>query len=141
MLDDRGGHEPKICRTCELALTHRNTAGDLGEVLAQTNPDQELLERSKLGGAVHPLGISRDLADRFHVSGKPGEPVGGALLAFEQTLHGMGSPADALAHGSRGIPEHGFSRARNLAGHAYQFYHGTALITVGQHRLLDRYLL
>ena len=133
-LDDRRGHEPEIGRAHKLTLAHRNTARDLGKVFAEADPDQEFLQLAQGAGIVHPLGIGRELADRFNIGREPGQAVGGALLAFEQALHGMDDQADALAHGGRRIPEQRFNRKRGLAGQDNQLEPGAAPISLGQHR-------
>jgi hypothetical protein len=58
---------------------------------------------------VHPFGIVGKLTDRFDVSRKPSEAVGGALLAVEQALDRVRLDADTFARRRR-VPEYRLGR-------------------------------
>ena len=67
----------------DLALIHRQAAEDLGEVLAEADAGQKLLGPAEAALLVHPPRISRELADGFDISRKPGEAVDGVLLSLD----------------------------------------------------------
>ena len=97
-LGDRQARQPDIGRADDLALAHRNAALDLREIFADPDLDDEFLDLAERAGVVHPLGVGRELAHRFDISGEPGKSVRGALLAIEQTVDGAILDRDKLAH-------------------------------------------
>ena len=72
-------------------------------------------------GVMSALGKGGDLADGFDIGRKPGQSMGGALLAVEQALDGVGLDPHALAHRRGRVPQHRFRGERRLAGKARSF--------------------
>ena len=83
--------KPEIARPHDFALAHRNAADDLGEIFAEPDADQMLLDFAEVAVADHALGIGGELAHRLDIGGEPGQPVGRALLAVEQAADGVPS--------------------------------------------------
>ena len=130
----RCGHrrrrEPDIGRPHDLALAHRNAALDLGEVFADPDLDDELLDLAETAGRMHPLGIGRELADRFDIGREPGQAVGGALLAVEQPVDRVGVDAHALAHGSDRIRQQPLGHQGGFPGQREQLDPGVAAVAL-----------
>ncbi len=112
---DLRGREPEIARPHQFALAHRNAAEHLGEIFAEGDADEVLLDLAEQTVGGQPLDIGGKLADRLHVSGKPGEPVRRALLAVEQARHRMALDEHALAHACRGVGQEGVGGRNSLA--------------------------
>ena len=86
---DRRRGEPDIGGPHDLALAHGNAAQNLGEIFAEPDLDDELLDFTQRIGIVHALGIGRELAHRLDIGGEPGETMSGALFAVEQPGDGV----------------------------------------------------
>ena len=66
------------------------------------------------------VGIGRKLAHRLDISGEPGEPVRGALLAIKQTADHMAFHHHPLAHFGRRIRQQRIECSTRLTGKFHQ---------------------
>ena len=82
--------DPDIGGPDDLALAHRDAAGDLGEVFAAADGQDQPLDLAQLGRRLQPCCPARHLAQACRVGGQPGQPVGGVLLGLQ---HPPGDPA------------------------------------------------
>src|SRR5262249_5508206 len=76
--------QAKIGQTDDFALTHWNAAKHLRQEFADADTDQKILGFGELSRPADTVGISGELPHRFDISGKPREPMGGALLAIKK---------------------------------------------------------
>ena len=129
-----GGAQTEIGRAHDLALTHRDAARDLRQEFADPDRDHQLLRFAQRAGVMGALGKGGHLTDAFDIGGEPGQPVGGALLALEQPLDGVGVDSDARTHGRRRVPQDRFRGQRRLAGKSQEFEPGIAPGCLRQHR-------
>ena len=78
--------KPEIGQAHDLALAHRECRP---AIWARYSPspmrDEQFFDLAEVAGRSHPLGIGGELAHRLDIGREPGEAVGGALLAVEQT--------------------------------------------------------
>ena len=100
---DRRGGQAEIGRPHDLALADRDAAQDLREIFAEPDADEQFLDLGKPPAAMHALGIGGELPHRLDIGRKPGEPVGGALLAVEQARDRPPLQHHALAHLGGGV--------------------------------------
>ena len=114
-------------------MAHGDAAQHLGEIFAKSDLDQKLLCLAERVGIVEPLGIVRKLANRLDVGRKPSQPVGGALLAVEQTLDRVGLDADTFAQARRRVAQDGLGRKHGLARQHDEFEPSPATVGLGQH--------
>ena len=112
---DRGRAQAEIGEADDLALAHRNAAEHLRQIFAGADAHQKLLDLAEIAVRHHPLGVSGELADRFGVSGEPGETVGGALFAVEHPRHRPALDGDPGRHGAAGIGEQRFDGGDGFA--------------------------
>ena len=79
------GGKPEIGRPHDFALAHRNAA----EICARYSPSPIRTISSSISPkravAAHALGVGGELAHRLDIGREPGEAMGGALLAVEQS--------------------------------------------------------
>ncbi len=129
----RGRGQSEIGGTNDLALAHRNAAQNLRQKFADPDLDQEFLDLAQRAGVMGALGEGRHLADAFDIGREPGEAVGGALLAVEQPLDGMGLDPDPAAHGSDGVAQDRFRGEVRLAGEREEFEPGISPGRLLQH--------
>ena len=97
------GIEAEVGEAHHLALAHRDAAGNLGEVFAKPDLDQERLGLAEPAGGLHALGIGAELAHRLDVGGEPGEAVGRALLAVERGRRQLALDHHLGPHGRGGV--------------------------------------
>src|SRR5262249_9302872 len=90
--------QPYVGGPHDLALTHRDTAENLAQILAEPDLGDQLLGLAEPAGKVQLVCPGRQLADGFDIGREPGEAMGGALLAIERTLHGEVLNADPPAN-------------------------------------------
>ena len=77
--------QAEIGRAHDLALAHRNAAERSARDIRRARCGRSApRSRRSSPPSLHALGIGGELAHRFDVGRKPGEPMGGALLAVEQ---------------------------------------------------------
>ena len=130
---DRIRCEPDIGRTHDLALAHGNAALNLGEVFADAELDQQLLDLAQCTARMHPLGIGRELPHRFDIGREPGKAVRGALLAIEQPVDHLIIHHDAPAHRRRRVSEQRLNGLRRRSGKRNQLSPGVAALGFVQH--------
>jgi hypothetical protein len=106
------GRQRDVGRPHHLALAHGDAADDLGEILADADPDQQLLDLAQTAGGIHPLRIGGELAHRLHIGGKPGKSVGGALLTVERLTRFVFG--EAAADGKRRVGEQRLGGGRGV---------------------------
>ena len=87
----------------DLALADRDATLDLGEIFAKADADDQLFDLRQQPALLHAPGISGELAHRFDIGRKPGEPVRRALFAVEQTRRLPPLQHHPLAHLGGGI--------------------------------------
>ena len=102
---DRRRRQPEIGQPHDLALAHRDAAEDLGQIFAGADTDDQILGLAEGPTIGEPLGIGGKLPDGLQIGGKPGEPVGGALFAIEDTPHRAALDRDAIGDGAAGVGE------------------------------------
>ena len=133
------GRQAEIKWPHHFALAHRNAADDLGKIFAEPDANQKVFDLAKRALAGHARGVGRELPHRFDISGKPGEPVGRALLAVEQAPDQMAFHDHALTHFGRCVPQQGVEGRAGLAGEFDQFGVGAGGTgSGGWHELLGR---
>ena len=74
--------EAEVGRPDDLVLADRNAAGDLGQIFTDADANDQFLGLAERTGRRHPLGVRRQLPNRFDVGREPGQAMGGALLAI-----------------------------------------------------------
>jgi hypothetical protein len=97
-------------------LAHRDATGDLGEVFADTDPDDIVLGVAELAAGDHALRIGNKLTHGFDIGREPRKTVGGALLAVEQPVHDVTFDDDPLAQLGGRVLQQGFDRRHRRAG-------------------------
>ena len=117
----RGRAQAEIGQAHDLALAHRDAAEDLRQIFAGADPDQKVLDLAKLGGFHEALGVSRQLADRFHVGREPSQPVGGALFAVERARNRAAVDADARGDSAPGVRKKRLDGRNRLAERGNKF--------------------
>jgi hypothetical protein len=135
---DGVGREPDVGGTHDFALTHGNAALDLGEILADPELDEQLLGLSKTAAGVHPLRIRRELPYRLDISREPGEAMGRALLAVEQSIDHAAVDRDPLPYRRRRLRQQCVRRLRRLPRERNEPRRGTAALSLVQHRRSPR---
>ena len=125
---DLAGHQAEIREPQDLALAHRNAAGDLGDVFAESDADDQFFEFAETTDLGHARRIGRELAHGLDISRKPGEPVRGALLRIEALARNTAIKLDAGAHLAGGIGEQSFERTGGVTGERDQ----TSTIRIGR---------
>jgi hypothetical protein len=113
---DLRGAEPVVGRTYDLVLAHRNSAGDLREVLADADTDDVLFDLAELAGAAKTLRIAAELPDRLDIGRKPGQPVNRMLFAVDQPIDDMALDHDPFADFGRCVRQQSVSRRDGAAG-------------------------
>ena len=81
---DRRGRQMQLVQTRDLALAHRDPARDPGQVLAESDPQDQRFTFSEPAAAVQPGRPILHLTERFDVGGQPGEAMDRVLLALER---------------------------------------------------------
>ena len=113
---DLGEREAEVGGTHDLALAHRNAADHLGQIFAETDPDQQVLRLAQSPRRLHSLRIGGELAHRLHVGGKPGKPMGGALLAIHRPGGELAVAHHPGAHRDGGVGEQRLGRHGGRTG-------------------------
>ncbi len=75
--------EPEVGEAGELLLVHRDAAGDLAQVFADRDLDQQLLGLAQAAFPCQPLGIFGKDTHDLDIGGEPGERVEVVLLGVE----------------------------------------------------------
>ncbi len=92
--------------------------------LAGADADQKLFSLAESAGSLQPLGVGRELPDRFGISSKPGETVGRALLTVEHTRYHMAINCHARRNGTARVGEPGLGGGSGLIQSGIQFIAG-----------------
>ncbi len=133
---DRLRAQPEISRTDDLALAHQDAARHLRQELAGADPHQELFDLPEAAELAHPLHVARELANRFGIGRKPGEPVGRPLLALDRLSVEAAVRRDPFAHLVGGIGEQSVGRSAGLLHQPQQIRSGFQNRCRLRHRLL-----
>ena len=115
------GRKPEIGQAHDLALAHRDAAGDLRQIFAGTDADQKLFDLAEGAGSRQPLRIGSELTQRLEVSGEPGQAMGRALLAIERARIGAAVAHHTLGDRAAGVGEQSFDGIDRLAQRSDQF--------------------
>jgi len=107
----------KVGQAHDLALAHRNAAEHLRQIFAGANSQQQFLDFAECADLGKPLCVLGELMNGLDIGGKPGEPVGRALLAVESARHQAAVDGHALAHGAAGIAQQRVQRRHRIAKH------------------------
>ena len=97
----------EIARPHQLALAHRNPADDLGEIFAERDAHQVILDLAERASADHAFGKGGELTHRLHIGSEPRQPMGGALLPIEQAAIRLACHHHPLAYLGHGVDQQG----------------------------------
>ena len=111
----------KLVRPDGLTLVHRDAADHLSAILAEQDLGEQRLGLTELAFRFQPGRPFGDLAEGFHISDKPGEPVGKVLAALEGAPIGFAVRArqQAPCPGNRGSSV-GVERGNGFGQHAHK---------------------
>ena len=82
-----GDMRARQCRDRRAARSRPGSSGcrrNLRQIFAEADANLQFLDLAELALRLHPLGIGGELPQRLDIGRKPGQAVGGALLAIEQ---------------------------------------------------------
>ena len=102
--------DAQIAHAHRFALAHRNAAGYLREILAESGLDDQRLEFAEPALLRHPRRIGSKLAQRLHIGREPGKAMHRELLLFDQRRRNLAVFRDLRENRGFRLGEEGIRR-------------------------------
>ena len=121
------GSEAEVGEAHDFGLVHRDAAEYLSEIFAKPNPRHQLLGLAESALLAHAPSIRGHFLDRFDISRKPCEAVGGVLLGLELAGAELAVFAHPVAHGGQRAIHEALGGEVGLAGEVVE-RHGASFL-------------